>query len=381
MMRLAWLCTDSGITLGGSKGASVHLRRLLDSVAARGVEVVALVRHVDPAVDLPAGVAVEVLPAPATTDRGRADADLATWVEARLSDCDALYERFSLHTTAGSRAARARGIPHLVELNGPLVEEARRYRGLRDVDDATAAEAEVLAHAWQVLAVSGPVADHARTVGAHRVRVVPNAADPDLFPRGVRAEPPHAVFTGTLRPWHGVEVVARAWELLGDAAPPLRVVGDGDGRRRLEEVGAEVTGMVAPNDVPGLLARASIGLVPYDTDAPRYFSPLKLFESMAAGLATVAADLPGVVEVVGHHDGDTAMVVPAGDPAALADAVTTLHADAARRTAMGRRARALVERHHTWDHRAATVLDVVRAATVLDVVRAAPAGRPWGAAS
>lgn len=358
-MRLAWLCTDSGIPLGGSKGSSVHLGRLLSAVAATGTDVRMLVRRLQSRRDLPDDVEVEVLPAVTTADgdRERADRDLATWLDDRLADVDVLYERFGLHSAAGSRAARRRGLPHLVELNAPLVEEARRYRGLHDVRTAARLEAEVLGAASWVLAVSTPVADHARSVGAPRVQVVPNAADPDRFPLTVGRRRPEAVFTGTLRPWHGTDVLARAWEHLGSAAPPLRVVGDGDGRRRLESVGARVTGTVSPAAVPALLAGASIGLVPYDADSPRYFSPLKLFESMAAGLATVAADVPGVRDVI-EADPDAVVVVPAGDHVALADAVAGLVEDPDRRAELGRRARALIACHHTWAHRATTVLDL-----------------------
>jgi glycosyltransferase involved in cell wall biosynthesis len=108
--------------------------------------------------------------------------------------------------------------------------------------------------------------------------------------------------------------------------------------------------------VPALLATASIGLAPYAPDAPGYFSPLKLFEYLAAGLAVVAGAIDGVREVVG--DGQ-AVLVPPGDPAALAEAVRDVAADARWRARLGEAGRALVAAEHTWDRRASRIFELV----------------------
>jgi glycosyltransferase involved in cell wall biosynthesis len=105
-----------------------------------------------------------------------------------------------------------------------------------------------------------------------------------------------------------------------------------------------------------VLAEADIGLAPYARDAPDYFSPLKLFEYMAAGLAVVAGELPATRRLV---SGEQAVLVPRGDPEALAAAVAGLAADAPRRERMGRAARALVAGAHTWRHRARRVMEHV----------------------
>jgi glycosyltransferase involved in cell wall biosynthesis len=129
-------------------------------------------------------------------------------------------------------------------------------------------------------------------------------------------------------------------------------VGDGTGRDALADVGAVVTGAVPTTAVPSLLATAQIGLCPYPADAPNYFSPLKLFEYLAAGLPVVAAALPGVVDVAGH----VAMCVPPGDADALAGAVVALARDPARRAQLGAAGRRLILASHTWAHRARGLL-------------------------
>jgi glycosyltransferase involved in cell wall biosynthesis len=119
-------------------------------------------------------------------------------------------------------------------------------------------------------------------------------------------------------------------------------------------------GAIPHSRVPAVLAEADIALAPYAVDAPEYFSPIKLFEYMAAGLAVVAGDLPAVREVVSK---ETAVLVPKGDPEALAAAVAGLSMDAARRQRLGRAARALVAAEHTWRHRARRVLAVAASAS------------------
>jgi glycosyltransferase involved in cell wall biosynthesis len=363
-MRLAYVSTDPGITYGGVKGASVHVEELARALGAAGAEILLLMAaRVPGAQRAPDPVTLEILPGPAkgasTVERLAADPVRATWIKERVAafEADVLYERFALHTSAGAAAARSLGIPHVVELNAPLLFEARRYRRLERAGDADRLERAVLAGADLVLAVSSPLARYAEERGARRVRVVPNAVALERFtPVQIRrAERPVVVFAGSLRPWHGVDVIAEAWAILGAEAPDLLVVGDGPGRPLLEASGARVTGAVPHTAVPALLAGAEIGIVPYERDAPDYFSPLKLFEYLASGLATVASDIPGVREIVTEK---TAVLVPKGDARALADAVAALVADGERRRRLGEAGRALVAAGHTWRHRARTILAV-----------------------
>ena len=114
-----------------------------------------------------------------------------------------------------------------------------------------------------------------------------------------------------------------------------------------------MTGPVPHWEVPSLLASAAIGLAPYARDAPGYFSPLKLFEYLAAGLAVVAGGIPGVREIV---NSEQAVLVPPGDAEALAAAVLELAGDEPRRAQLGAAGRTLVASRHTWDARARRIL-------------------------
>lgn len=361
-MRLAIVSTDSGIAFGGPKGAAIHLAELAGALAHRGTDVLLLVAEIAPAAQPPHGVTLERLPGPpkaSAAERMAGQDALACWLEGRLRDfqADALYERLALHSTAGAAAASGLAIPYVVELNAPLREEATTYRRLDQPEAADRFERLTLASAGRVFAVSRPLAAYALGRGAEAVEVLPNAVAADRFPERAEpgADPPRAVFLGALRPWHGIETIAQAWEMLGADAPELLVIGDGPGRERLAALGAVMFGAVDHSAVPGLLAQAEIGLAPYAADAPAYFSPLKLFEYLAAGLATIAADLPGVADVVTP---DCVIRIPRGDAPALAEAVRALSADPELRAAMGRAGRALVLERHTWERRADRVLEV-----------------------
>ncbi len=358
-MRILQLCCDSGIAYGGAKGASVHLGELSRAFTQEGAEVLVAVARNECRVP-PPGITVQVIP-PAGNGRGgkaaqdRARADWLIEVIGRWEP-DLVYERLSLHCSAGVAAAAATGVPHLLEVNAPLSQEAARYRGLDEPELAKALETLTLSGTDLLLAVSRPIARYARERGAREVRVCPNAVDPSRFPvpAPVAEQPARAVFSGSLRPWHGSGTLAEAWGILGSDAPPLVIIGDGTGRESLEAAGATVTGMVHHAGVPVLLRSAHIALAPYPGDAPDYFSPLKLFEYLAAGLPVVAGDIPGVADVAG----EVAILVPPGDAGALAGAVAELSGDPQRRLRLGRAGRELALGFHTWRHRARGVMQL-----------------------
>jgi glycosyltransferase involved in cell wall biosynthesis len=135
----------------------------------------------------------------------------------------------------------------------------------------------------------------------------------------------------------------------------LVVVGDGPGRESLQadlaarglSAAAHLIGAVPPEHVPGWLASLDVAVAPYPQLERFYFSPLKVYEYMAAGLAVVASRVGQLERLIRHEV--NGLLVPPGDAAALAAAMARLAADPALRARLGREARATVLREHTWE--------------------------------
>jgi glycosyltransferase involved in cell wall biosynthesis len=96
----------------------------------------------------------------------------------------------------------------------------------------------------------------------------------------------------------------------------------------------------ARSDVPSLLGISDLFLLTSDFEG----LPLTLLEALAMQVPAVATDVDGTAEVLGGGEGG--VLVPPGDPPAMAGAVMALLHDADRRQAMGRQGRELVERKY-----------------------------------
>jgi len=277
---------------------------------------------------------------------------------------------------AGLTLTHELGIPHVLEVNAPLVDEEEAHRGLVSAESARTLERALLRRVDRIVTVSGELERWLVDLGVQerRITVVPNAVDPARFEvtPEERAEArrrlevngtPVVAFVGTLRPWHDPTILVRALRLLrarGDA-PRLVIVGNGPERARVESLAAEervsaqltLTGAVAHDEVRAYLAAADVAVAPYHPDTGGYFSPLKLFEYQAAGLPVVAAELGEIPHCV--RGGETGLLYPPGDAEALADALATLIDDRERGLELGRNGREHVLRHHTWDSNARVV--------------------------
>jgi len=157
------------------------------------------------------------------------------------------------------------------------------------------------------------------------------------------------VYAGTHGISHALPGVADAAALLAGQAVHVAFVGDGSDkprlRRRVAELGLDnvtLAPAVPPDQVPELLAAADVCLVTL-RDVPLFatFIPSKMFEYLAAAKPVIAAVTGESAQILGEAG---AAVVPPEDSEALADAISALAADPARRAAMGRQGRAYVER-------------------------------------
>jgi len=385
--RVAYLCADAGIPVCGSKGASVHVQAVVGTLARRGLEVELLTTR--PEGERPESlrdVGLRGLP-PAPKGEPAARERLAQANDAvnaarltALGPLDLVYERYSLWSAAPLEAAHAAGVPTVLEVNAPLVDEQAEHRSLVHRHEAERSTARALAAADVIVAVSDGIAAwlDGCPEAEGRVHVIPNGVDPRRFPppaRKLRARRPGEPFTvgflGTLKPWHGLDTLVAAFVALRERHPEarLRIVGDGPQRQAVRDAlaaagaleAAELVGAVTPAEVPGHLAAMDVAVAPYPDLRPFYFSPLKMVESMAAGLAVVASRVGALDDLVAH--GATGLLCPPGDPVALAGALAELAGDPARCARMGAAGRSRVLAEHTWD----AVVDRVLALAGVDI--------------
>ncbi|PYV15371.1 MAG: glycosyltransferase family 1 protein, partial [Acidobacteria bacterium] len=109
----------------------------------------------------------------------------------------------------------------------------------------------------------------------------------------------------------------------------------------------ELTGAVSTESIPGLLASMDVGVAPYPKLERFYFSPLKIYEYMAAGLPVVASRLGQIEQVIEH--GRNGLLCAPGDASDLSHALIRLRSDPRLRAKLGSNARATVLARHTWD--------------------------------
>jgi glycosyltransferase involved in cell wall biosynthesis len=288
--------------------------------------------------------------------------------------------------SAGAAIASWRlGIPYILTFDAdPLLEAAvsgAPFRGIRRQAAALAARITFRV-ARRIICVSEATKEQlADTWGVSRSKivVVPNGVDverfrPDYDASRIRArlglgDAPVVGFVGGFQRWHGLDNLVASFAEVASAVPDSRLllIGDGSERpavtRRINELGIAakvvMTGLVSQRQVPEMLAAIDVAVLPYPA-LPRelWFSPLKLYEYMAAGRAIVASRSGQVADVV--NDGDSGVLVTAGDVTELTRAIIMLLNDGKLRARLGHNARQQAVERHSWDS-SVTVLEGIYA--------------------
>jgi len=403
-VKILYVCADAGIPVLGRKGASVHVRELIAAFARAGHRVTLAAQSLtkSPA-QTPARVrarVIQVPPDPAAATATRVfkkfneqlglDNPLPRELRRILYNETLyrnlkrrflrhqpafIYERASLYATAGVRLAAEFNVPHIVELNAPLAAEQAAYRATGFGALAAQAEQWTLTHADAVVVVSHELAQHVKSLGvpARKIHVMPNGVNAQLFypaKRSARAAPrPTLGFVGGLRPWHGVEILPDLLARLRQRHPEVRLIIVGDGqlkselKRAFEKRGlsrnVRFVGLLRHEEVPAAIRKFDVALAPYPKhDHDFYFSPLKLFEYMACGVAVVAARQGQIRAMVRH--GATGWLYPPGDLRGLAAGCERLLANDALRRKVGAAASKFVRDQFTWDKNAARVVALAK---------------------
>jgi glycosyltransferase involved in cell wall biosynthesis len=293
----------------------------------------------------------------------------------RSEHLDFVWQRHELWETGGLDLAQAIGRPSVLFAPTTKVWEAERWGTHRPVWGSyleRIGERPALERADVVACGSDEVADQAIRLGADPAGVVitPTGVDLSLFPEGRPGRDQMRAtlgltdrfvvgWVGSFRPFHAIDRAVDAVTGLDDVA--LLLVGDGPERPAIEalcrqrNVTVVTTGTVPYADLPAHLAAMDMGLVMGPADGAFHYSPLKLAEYLASGLAVVAPDVDTIRSRV--KSGEQALLVPPDDQLALRDAVVDLRDDPSLVGRLGAAGRQVAVDRLSWDEQVRRVRD------------------------
>lgn len=391
---MLYVCSDRGIPFGGSKGGSIHIREFLDALLCTGMSPELVTCRIDENSGYKPDYPVTLV-TPGLTDsffdyaaqlgysrrafreirnfhRNEAMAATISTICERRS-VDLIYERYSLFGVAGLTIARDLNLPFVLEVNAPLVREASEFRQLLLPDLARGVEKFLFSGADHVIAVSEQVADYVHSVATDTpVTVVPNGVSTEAhkspddvtlwkekFASGTDAELIIG-FVGSIRPWHGVHMLIDALAELVNRGMKVSLVLVGDNQMMLETLTQQCerlgiaervifTGPLPFETIPSVMAAIDILVAPYPEMDEFYFSPLKVFEYMAAGKPIVASRIGQITDILTHEK--NGLLVAPGKSVEIANAIARLNDDKELRHRLANNAREDAVASHTWASR------------------------------
>jgi glycosyltransferase involved in cell wall biosynthesis len=376
-MKIIYCAIDQVVP--GTNGGSVHVRAVAEGLATIGHEVHVLVRR--GAGGFPPGaVAWHEMGPPLGSSRLRLVRAGRVAALARALRPDVVIERYFNFGGEGMRAAAACGALAVLEVNAPVIDYPGSPKRL--LDRALLVEPMRRWRDWQCRAADLVVSPSRAILPAwlpdERILEIEWGADTERFRPGAEGMVPFerrpgtvvAVFAGAFRAWHGaVHLVDAIRQLRERGVESISAVLAGDGpesprvRRAAEGLeGVTITGPVAHDAMPALLAAADIGVAPFDVAAHAplaiafYWSPLKVFEYMASGLPVVAPAIDGMKRIV--EDGREGVLYDPSDPRALGGALARL-AGKDMRQRLGSAARARAVGEYSWAGHCARLHDAM----------------------
>jgi glycosyltransferase involved in cell wall biosynthesis len=373
-VRILYCAIDQEVP--GTKGGSVHVGAVAEGLAALGCDVHVLVGEGE--AGFPRGSVhwISMRPPLGRHELRWARAHAVRTIAERLRP-DVVIERYYNFGGEGMLAGRAVGATTVLEVNAPVIDypgsaKARLDRALI-IQPMRRWRERICALADLIVTPSAAILP--ADVPRERILELEWGADTTRFRPGVTGQVPFArpaetvaIFAGAFRSWHGaVHLVRAIRSLRARGRNDVGAVLAGDGpelptvRREAEGTpGIVFTGAVPHDRMPACLAAADIGVAPFDLAAHRplqlgfYWSPLKIFEYMAAGLPVVAPAADRIPALVGH--GREGLLYDAANAEALAPALERL-TDRSLRVALGAAARARVEREYSWQAHCERILE------------------------
>lgn len=239
----------------------------------------------------------------------------------------------------------------IVDLHGDPGSATRLYgsplrRVLAPLGDALTRAA--IRRADGVRTISAFTSDLARTYGFEPTSTFPAFMDLEPFlatPPAALPDRPVALFVGVLERYKAVDVLAEAWRRAAPRVPDaqLRLVGRGTMTETAEQLVADLphcttwVPRLTTTEVARALDEATVLVLPSRSEGLGRV----VIEAFCRGRGVIGSRVGGIPDLV--TDGESGVLVPPGDAAALADALVRVLGDAALAADLGRAGRIAVE--------------------------------------
>jgi len=213
-----------------------------------------------------------------------------------------IYERYEIYGFAGVFLAHILQIPHVLEVNAPLLEGPSRRVKFKRLAEIT--EKIILRLSSLIIITTQELKKYLEgKTSPTKIKVVPDGVDPEkFFPRSkdkelmkilnISKEDKVVGFVGSLSPRQGL---FQLLEAVKDMREEIKILIVGEGRlkerimRRIQELSLSkkviLTGEIDHEEIPRYLSLMDIAILP---DISIYSSPIKLFEYMACGKPIIA---------------------------------------------------------------------------------------------
>ena len=291
---------------------------------------------------------------------------------------DFIYDRYITFNASSILVAKRYNIPVILEVNSPLAMERAQQKDeklyLRRL--AFNLERWICANSDKTVVVSTPLKDYLISVGVpeSKVVVMPNGVNLRKFKpieknrklmRDLIIHENDIVigFVGILRPWHGIDLLLRAFYNVTKKrdAIHLLIVGEGPVRDEIEKQIKDygltekvtITGRVSHNKIPAYIGLFDIAVSPRATF---YASPMKILEYMAQAKVVVAPKMRNIEDII--VDGKDGILFEPDNTTSLQNAIIKFSHDPQLRLSLGKAARGKIEAYYKWEDNAQKVVEL-----------------------
>lgn len=290
---------------------------------------------------------------------------------------DAIINRYLIYDFSAIIAGKLLNIPVMYEVNASAVYEREIENRYYIKPLAKWVEKYIFKKSDIVTVVSNELKNYFEENGYNvsNTIVIPNGVNVEKYQEDIQVPPSFddishqwkdkliLGFLGSLKSWHGIQRVIDLMPSLIKKNPNIRllIVGDGNTRSEIEKKIEDyklkdhvfISGFIPHEDVPGALHLFDVALAPYNNISNFYFSPLKIFEYMAAGKPVVAPSLGQIKELV--QSNYTGLLLDENTDSCLEESILSIIEDSQKLKQMGLNAKNFITEHYTWTKNAETI--------------------------